>query len=194
MNRWEVINHYLSRFENPKYLEIGVHEGVNWQRIKADEKTGVDPFPKFRDNRIQTCTSDAFFDRNEKIFDVIFIDGLHEKETFLNDLFNSLSFLSYNGFILCHDCAPIKEEETRVPRPKSKGRWNGDVYLGWIKARTKLHLNTYTIDTDEGIGVVCNGIPDKPLELNDTLSWDSYRINKIKWLNLIGVESFKKMM
>jgi adenosylhomocysteine nucleosidase len=91
----DLINNYLSKKENKKYLEIGVWFGGTFSQIKADVKDSVDPDgtknPKF------PVTSDEFFQNhapklNYK-YDVIFIDGLHHTEQVDQDIYNSLKMV-----------------------------------------------------------------------------------------------------
>ncbi len=48
-------------------------------------------------------TSDNFFVKNNKTFDLIYVDGDHATKQVLKDLRNSWSFLNNNGFLLIDD-------------------------------------------------------------------------------------------
>ena len=37
------------------------------------------------------------------LFDIIFVDGLHEKQQVKKDILNSIKFLKDGGTIICHD-------------------------------------------------------------------------------------------
>lgn len=190
MRRWEVINHYIDKRYKDKcnYLEIGIHHGENYTKIKASNRTGVEPNPIFRSSNIYTTTSDEFFVTNKKIFDLIFIDGSHTALQSERDFWNAFQCVSVSGMILMHDCAPTKENETFVPRPSNHGRWNGEVYKTWLKIRKIFPDCTFTIDTDEGIGVF-----DMNQRWEPTVHWANYEKSKSKLLNLISLESFKAM-
>ena len=59
---------------------------------------------KFSDRiDIYRNTSDDFFKKNTKKFDIIYIDGSHYYLDVKNDLINSLKFIKKNGIIICDD-------------------------------------------------------------------------------------------
>ena len=43
MSARDLINYYLSKFQNKYYLEIGIHTGFTFNQIHADLKDSVDP-------------------------------------------------------------------------------------------------------------------------------------------------------
>ena len=76
MKRIEVVQKIIDRKKARRYLEIGVSNGTNFFRIKARQKTAVDPHFKFSGKRkvewilknprnltakYCECTSDDFF-------------------------------------------------------------------------------------------------------------------------------------
>ena len=48
-------------------------------------------------------TSDAFFENNSKMFDVIYVDGYHKAEQVFKDCKNSWKFLKNSGIMICDD-------------------------------------------------------------------------------------------
>ena len=48
-------------------------------------------------------TSDKFFKNNKLLFDVIYIDGSHEAQQVMKDIFNSWKYLNFGGIIICDD-------------------------------------------------------------------------------------------
>ena len=94
-NRASFISVATQKFENCSYLEIGCDDNICFNSIPVIDKIGVDPD---RGGNIKD-TSDNFFKNNKKIFDVIFIDGLHIYEQCRKDVINSLKVLNKNGFI-----------------------------------------------------------------------------------------------
>ena len=112
------------------------------------EKIGVDPISggNFRG------TSDQFFEKNKLKFDCIFIDGLHVYDQVKKDILNSIEFLNKNGIIILHDCLPSTINHQRVPR--TRYIWNGDVWKAIVEARTWQNVNTYTVLSDQGLGVI----------------------------------------
>lgn len=59
-NRHDVINHNTD--SEAKYLEIGTEGGYTFKNVHFSDKIGVDPDPKYKDNRIIIKTSDEYFD------------------------------------------------------------------------------------------------------------------------------------
>ena len=112
------------------YLEIGTFEGRSALFIAENIKDAyiniVDPFssydelintdPKltfktFTRNtiffkhriKINKTTSDIFFNKNKKKFDLIYVDGAHDKKSVTKDAINSFKYLNKNGIIIFDD-------------------------------------------------------------------------------------------
>ena len=73
-HRFDIINNIIKYKKYNSYLEIGCQADVSFKKILAADKIGVDPM----DGGTHRMTSDNFFKTNQKTFDIIFIDGLHE--------------------------------------------------------------------------------------------------------------------
>lgn len=203
--RTDLLNHLVEKYNLQRYLEIGVQvPGLNFDKIKCAYKVGVDPDA---DAHAAFCmTSDDFFDlakngsdtesgeyiglRPLYTFDLIFIDGLHTAEQVKKDFENALKILSPNGFIVLHDCNPLQEEHTIVPRPKPRGHWNGDVY----KFAANLLCKKVTVDIDNGCLVYRNtdGYAhfDFDKHFTDTATWEFFNENRKQLLNLITWDEF----
>jgi len=199
MERFDVINYFIVKYNFKKYLEIGVFRGDTIRRVKAVHKDGVDPgvegetVPEVN----YLMGSDDFFEliksQNNKKYDIIFIDGLHHSEQVTKDINNSLNHLTDNGIIILHDCNPLQELHSLVPRVS--GYWNGDVYKSVLNFR-KNNMHTYfTIDTDCGCGVIIKDYSNKIICDDNVLqkaieSWEFFDKNRKEVLNLISVEDF----
>jgi len=146
-NRVELIKYMIENKNYKKYLEIGCHNDEVFNKISI-EKIGVDPVSggNFRG------TSDEFFKKNKSNFDCIFIDGLHEYKQVKRDILNSIKFLENDGIIILHDCLPPSIDRQRVPR--TRYTWNGDVWKAIVEVRTWSHVDTYTILSDQGLGII----------------------------------------
>jgi hypothetical protein len=200
MQRFNIINHFIDKYNFINYLEIGVYRGENIRKIKAPHKDGVDPgtegqmVPEVN----YPMLSDDFFelikDHKDIKYDIIFIDGLHHSEQVDKDIENSLNHLVDNGVIVLHDCSPEREEYSLVPRVS--GPWNGDVYKSVLKFRQNYNHSFFTVDTDCGCGVIIKDnnnqiICDKESLQNGLESWDYFNQNRKQLLNLISVDEFK---
>ena len=190
--RYEIINEIIEKKNYKTYLEIGCDENKTFNEIKIKEKIGVDPI---RGGNLR-LTSDEFFLRNNKKFDCIFIDGLHEYTQVKKDIINSVSCLNPNGVILVHDCLPKSFFHQAVPRCRSI--WNGDVWKAIVEFRTKTNFDTYTCLADEGIGIILKR-PNKNILLKEiknfkSLKFKDFYFNYKKLMNIIDKESLFRIL
>lgn len=127
----------LENNKESAYLEIGVEYGHTFNGVKFLDKVGVDPDPKFDSDLVVKKTSDDFFATNDKMFDRIFIDGMHHSEYVMRDFNNSMKFLKEDGIIFIDDIVPLTErEQLRIPPKhyyengilKYGESWTGDVW------------------------------------------------------------------
>ena len=152
--RDEIINSIINNKQDINYLEIGVEYGTTIKNINTLNKTAVDPDPKFENigkfsniNLIK-LTSDAYFANLDDIykintieedhkFDIIFLDGMHQVEYIIKDIYNSLNYIKSDGKIFIDDILPIKEREQRkIPEKhyyengilKYGESWTGDIW------------------------------------------------------------------
>jgi len=152
--RFDVINGLIKSMGYKRYLEIGVQNGECFKRIECEYKVGVDPSEYSKATIFQT--SNQFFNDNIEMFDIIFLDGLHEKEQVLMDIQNSLKFLKANGTVVLHDCNPESVEAQTVPRMNKV--WNGDVWKAWVTLRRREpFLDMCVLNMDHGIGLLKPG-------------------------------------
>jgi hypothetical protein len=201
MNRTEIINFFIEKHKFQRYLEIGVSDGWNIEKVKAIHKDGVDPGPAEGGGPLPTAvnyvmTSDSFFEtiKNQNTtYDFIFIDGLHHSDQVDADIFNSLNALSDGGIIMLHDSLPPSYEHQLVPRMQDS--WCGDVWKSIVKLRlSNPNLEIFTIDTDYGCTILKRGkqkIYDK-VNIEAALNWNYFIPNKKELINIISVEEFIK--
>jgi len=187
--RHDIINR-VSRPEQ-KYLEIGIDCGLTFNNTHFIYKTGVDPSPSYKDDNIVVTTSDIFFGNLNKdtIFDVIFIDGMYQTEYVLNDINNSIQFLSENGLIILDDILPISfDEQIKVPINhiyedgimKSLDMWTGDVwrvlYYILLFYSEKISIKYFSNDDIRGICII--KINEKfQININDIQMINNYDYN-----------------
>ena len=190
-SRTEIIQNIINKKNYEKYLEIGCDKDDNFSKIQAKIKVGVDPQ---RGGTIR-MTSDEFFKKNNEIFDIIFLDGLHTYEQTIKDIQNSLSIISDKGVILIHDCLPKKIWNQIVPRVY--GHWNGDVWKAIVHSRTFDQADTYTIIADHGLGIIFKRQNRNLLNLKITnfkkLKYADYYNNHMKFMNLINYDNLEKI-
>ena len=190
MKRFELINSLIKHFNYKTYLEIGYRKGHCFNRVIIDDKQSVDPDntwgPTF------ALTSNEFFEKNSKIYDIIFIDGLHLHEQVRKDIANGLKFLSENGTIVCHDMLPVNEgEQIREYTPGKV--WTGDVWKEWVRLRmTDNTLDMKVVKTDHGCGIIRKG-KQELVPLRENLTFEDLKQNYKSFLNIISVDEFMRL-
>jgi len=151
-NRISFIHRALRKFpkDSAKYLEIGVFQNAVFDTIYLSErnKYGVDP----SSGGNLRMTSDEFFLTNKTLFDVIFIDGLHQYEQCQRDCINSLKFLKSNGIIILHDLLPQNADEEFVPQMNKT--WTGDVWKVAVELSLSKNLDFRIVNIDHGVGIL----------------------------------------
>jgi len=187
IERYEIINHFTSKFNKCRYLEIGSQFRKCFDLIDADIKHDIEPDIKC--NPCFKMTSDDFFRNNKLIYDVIFIDGLHHWEQVLKDVYNGSKSLSDDGYIIIHDCLPNLEiEQLREQRSLN---WLGDVWKvqAWLVENFK---RVFTIsDSDRGCGII-EGKIDFKIPQNLSFEWDDFKKNKENILRLVTWSEYLK--
>ena len=165
------------------YLEIGISGGTTHEQVEIEEKYGVDPDPKYTSPNIFSITSDAFFEHNQKTFDMIFIDGLHHSNQVLKDLQNSMACLSIPGFIVIDDVLPLEEsEQTREERPPGSP-WTGDVWKSIYFLIQRYPYWKYTLHESSEIGfrsilsIYWDQSPPSPLDCT-SFDWKNYEYHR----------------
>lgn len=187
MNRIEIINSLIKKNNYKNYLEIGVQAGHCFRAIECENKIGVDP-DKASAATIHK-TSDEFFKKNKKEFDIIFIDGLHHSEQVEKDILNALDCLSEGGTIVMHDCLPTSKRMQEIPL-QEQNEWTGDTWKAFLKLREREDLEMNVINSDWGCGIIRKGKQLPFAVLNPT--YEGFVLNKNSWMNVISVDQFKE--
>jgi len=202
-----IINHLINKFKCKSYLEIGVDDGLNFNKINIDYKIGIDPEPsKYIDSKhLFLMNSDEFFeyiqlnnsdkiDINKNIknlYDIIFIDGCKNENQILKDINNSLNHLNENGFILLKNCNP--PNKIYVKKDYNNGNnnyWIGDAWIVYNKLRIlNPNLSMYVLNCEFGLGLIMKG-SQRNIKLNIDFDYSQFAENKEYYLNLISIYEF----
>ena len=186
--RWDLIEYLDNKHNYNTYLEIGCDKDQLFSKIKIKNKYGVDPFSG---GNIRG-TSDDFFKKNQKTFDLVFIDGLHEYSQVKKDILNSLKCLNEGGYILVHDCLPHSLSSQAVPRYKIT--WNGDVWKAIVDLRQQDDIEIFTCLVDYGISIIQKKKNSDPLKMNKNigqLKFKDFYKNHTKYMRTITFDEFK---
>lgn len=184
-SRMGVISALISARGYKSYLEIGCQFDWSFNTVAVDVKVGVDPAM----GGTHRMTSDAFFEKNKDVFDIIFIDGDHSHPQVLRDIENALAVLSPGGAIVMHDCLP----DTREHESPSLC---GTAWRAFAKYRENNKLNAITGDFDHGVGIL--RVEDNPSKVElpcgiDDLTYNMLLTHRDKWMrphDLAGVQEF----
>lgn len=180
LDRKHVIQKLIDNRGFKSYLEIGVQNGGVFLKVRCSKKVAVDPefgfsaWKRFRKTIVNPTnisaqffevTSDEFFEKNaptvfgQNTVDLVFVDGMHEFDYVLNDVNNSLRYLSENGVIILHDCNPLTPDAAvSFQAYKDRGytrTWNGDVWkaIPYLK-KHRPDLEIFVADCDQGLGII----------------------------------------
>lgn len=110
--------HLFQWLKPESYLELGIRDGVNFQKLSryCKKAIGVDTIPaqvEIESNmEYHQMTTDEYFETvdNSTQFDVVFIDADHSYEQSLKDFLNVKDKVIEDGFIFFHDTYPINSD------------------------------------------------------------------------------------
>jgi len=191
MNRTNIINHLIKKYNYKSYLEIGVYHYGNFDRVVCNTKHCVDPIY----DATYKVTSDEFFERHiSQKYDIVFIDGLHLVEQVIKDIDNSLYYLNDGGTLVLHDCNPPTRHH-QIREFDGISKWNGDVWKAIYHFRTTRDgLNIRVVDTDWGCGIIQIG--EQTLFPNygkyQDIDYELLESNRKELLNLVSIDEFLK--
>lgn len=167
MSRTELINKLIKELGFTSYLEIGVQERQNFDKIVCKYKLGVEP--NFTYDGCVRMTSDVFFSQCKDKYNLIFIDGDHSFHQSYKDIVNALNFITDRGVIVCHDVLPLDAAHTNP-------YLNGEVYKAIAKFRHEYPFKMWTYNHDHGCGVITKLPDEKAKETVNT--WIDFQNNK----------------
>lgn len=158
---------YLDWIGDLSYLELGVGNGKNFERVKCKDKMSVD----INGNGMFNGTTDQFFDLVYRDWDVIFIDADHNYNQVLKDFRNALNVV--DKWIIIHDLVPRNQEYCSP-------NWNGDGYLLLDYIIEHTNIKFYITEEENGMTFIYpHPVPDMDSRLIDDY-WVPYKEFKAK--------------
>ncbi len=182
------------------YLEIGCAEDTTFSRIKCKKKIGVDPI---KGGTIRTTSNEYFASLPYDFkFDIVFIDGLHERLQVLKDVNNSLKNLEYGGVVIVHDCLPETEDnqltveqfEQKFGEPppgiNPSRQWNGDVWKTIAELKSCPLPDLCVLDQDWGLAVIMDRYNQTiiPSINSAQLEWKDFEVLKRQFSLVQNIE------
>ena len=180
----DVINYLIKTYKYKRFLEIGVREGSIF-RVDCDHKDGVDIDVNSDAN--YKMSSDKFFEEipKDQMYDIIFIDGEHEKSAVFRDIINSFKHLNPGGTILCHDINP--PEEWYLETTYCNNAWET-----WAELRsTREDLEMFSLNVNMGPGIIRRG-KQKLYKNKIEHTWEYLDANRKELLNVLTLDEFFK--
>lgn len=184
---WELFNALIAEFGYTSYLEIGCRGDTTFNQVLAARKVGVDP----NSGGTLRMTSDDYFACHDEKFDLVFIDGMHERAQVLRDFDNALARLNPNGTIVLHDCDPPSEERQSMPYVGQRGHC-GDCWKAYVEVRGRADVDAVCTTFDMGMGVVRVRPNADRLDVGKpsvALTWADFVANRERWLRLVGPDN-----
>ena len=201
-DRSQVINNMVKELNininTAKYLEIGVENGSTYNSVIIHNKTGVDPSPNGNFQNLIKVTSDEFFEKyvEKNMYDIMFIDGMHQTEYVSRDIDNSLKCITNNGIIFIDDILPMNAlEQTKVPHCnfveegvlKCKNLpWTGDVWKVIYHLLKKYEKNIimfkyYNSNCFRGVGAFKMRLFDEVINIDEITGAEMVTYEKINY-------------
>jgi len=194
VERIDIINHLIKKFNYINYLEIGVNDGSCIRNIIAKHKDGVDPGVEVLNTTDVNypITSDEFFLllKDEFKYDLIYVDGDHTYDVSKRDVLNSIDHLSENGIIVVDDVNPPDGEEEEL-----------EPWKPWIELRCERDdLSMATVKTGLSswpcLGIIKFGSQEKldKSKIDEYFSIEYFRKNKKMLLNMLDYEQLNNFL
>lgn len=185
--RTELLNTIADTINAKNYLEIGISTGENFNNIKVEKKVSVDIYLPC--NATFPISSDDFFAFNKDKYDLIFIDGYHQKHQVYRDIMNSLACLTPNGVIVTHDTLPLSD--TAITPIMCWDAWETFVHLR--KTNPNIYMASILTEDDggTGCGIIKHGKQTLFQPEIQYVTFDYYIQNITTLMNIIDIETLK---
>lgn len=204
MNHTQIINYLIKKNNYKSYLEIGVYDGINFNQINCENKECCDTCEALKNPLCKVdyiMTSNEMFNQmtNDKKFDIIFIDAMHDESYVDRDIMNSMKHLNKCGVICCHDSLPTSTScATKYSSYGGHGEWCGDVFKSIAKLNNT-NLDFVTVNNgDYGLTIIKYGSIDKDLtkmnckyEYNNLFDNGTPNDTAKSIMHILSVEEFK---
>ena len=180
MTRFDLINWFIKTFNYQSYLEIGLYRSSRcFDHVGCNRKWWIDPMPKAIPRDAGTVTtSDAYFAMpNIPVYDLVFIDGLHEADQVVRDVNNALHICGAHTVII-HDCWAPQKERSVYPDAIRSGPWYGTVWQAWcwLRENPDLYMRMFIEDNQCGMGIIQHG-KQNPIDIHIT-EWEQFNAER----------------
>lgn len=183
--RCELVQAAIDAIKANTYLEIGIDNGYTFNNVRCPIKASVDP----NHNPTYKLTSDEYFKQYDTKFDVIFIDGLHEKEQVIRDINNSVKCLNSNGIIITHDT--VLTHPCQTDKTLCGTTWEAFAHLRITNPH--IFMASVMLSNDSvGCGIIRHG-HQTPYAGEIPKNWEEYINCRDQLMNVIPIEKVMEM-
>jgi hypothetical protein len=157
----EIINN-LKNIQQCSYLELGVRDNINFNKINAKTKVSVD----INGDAMFNGTTDEYFASlpPDTKFNIIFIDACHDYEYVLRDFNNSIDHAT--DWILLHDMIPPSAKYTAA-------KFCSDSYKILYYMLKETNFEIYSMNNNFGFTLI--RMPAKKIEPPESYAAVSYK-------------------
>jgi len=200
MKLHDLINTLITTFDYKSFCEIGYARGDTHQKINCLDKIGIDPVPLsiVTGHVVDVCSSDQFFEKINRKYDIYLIDGDHCETAVEKDIKNCLMHLNNGGCIVLHDICPYYKSLV-TPQGSGDG-FKAFMHQRTINSNVKMYVVDY-FDCDEynfppysdstGWGIIFKGAQDlwiHPIEY----TWEYMNQHKKELMNITPLDTIIK--
>jgi hypothetical protein len=140
----DLLIYLTQRFQYKSYLEIR-SQGNNQKNFMAETGEGS---ARGGEGIIQP-TSDEFFQQNDQLYELIFLDGNRSAEELWRELKNCLLVLPDHGTIVIRNLNPRLKDHSEQPKITSSDGWKVAITM-----RLARYYEIVVVDIDQGCGVI----------------------------------------
>ena len=208
-NYYDVLRWLHEELKPASYLEIGVFRGHSLSlAMPPTIALGIDPYPEVDHHwqtrtQVVTMTSTEFFSRHSLAeffradwFSLALVDGLHQFDQAIDDIFNLEVYARPDSVIAVHDTIPL--DERTAARTRSTVFYTGDVWkvVPFLK-KVRPDLEVITVRTGpSGLTLIRRLCPSHKNRQADTnaiawfreLPWEYYKQHSNEFLGTISNE------
>jgi hypothetical protein len=97
------IVYFLNEYYSEEIKDLSLDKIMNYKVKILDQNVNEESFDFKNKIKINKTTSNIFFSKNKKKFNIIYVDGAHDRKSVESDAINAFKYLNKNGIIIFDD-------------------------------------------------------------------------------------------